>query len=396
MRPRHHVLLPAAGLLAAGALIAASVTSADAATGRYRIGTGISANRGPGHIKPAPSPTTSTTPTSPTPTPTPSETSTSADPTAPETSPSPTPTDTGTTPTSSAAPSPTPAPTASGTTTAPAGPDCGATVLKPSGAPWVCTFDDEFDGTSLDRSKWLVQTTATSGYHSGAECFVDSPDNVAVSGGTLRLTVRKEAAPFTCRTPSGGYASQYTSGTVNGYARFQQAYGRFEVRAKLPNTAVKGLQETFWLWPANSTKYGLWPASGEIDFAEFYSLYNGWNIPYLHYSLLQSTVSWATNTNVYTALPAPNNQPGMTCSYAKGAFNTYDVVWEPGRITLQVNGQNCIVDNYVASNVSGAAPFDQPFFIALTQMLGIGNNAFVDGMTPLPATTEVDYVRIWR
>jgi beta-glucanase (GH16 family) len=241
-----------------------------------------------------------------------------------------------------------------------------------------------------------VQETATSGYHSGAECFVDSANNLSVGNGTLQLTVRKESATFTCKTPLGGYASQYTSGTVNGFGKFSQTYGRFEVRAKLPNTAVKGLQETFWLWPVNSTKYGFWPASGEIDFGEFYSVYNGWNIPYLHYSLLQSTVSWATNTNVYTALPAPNNQPGMTCWYTKGAFNTYTVVWEPGRITLQVNGQNCIVDNYAASNVSGAAPFDQPFFIALTQMLGIGNNAFVDGTTPLPATTSVDYVRIWK
>jgi hypothetical protein len=34
--------------------------------------------------------------------------------------------------------------------------------------------------------------------------------------------------------------------------------------------------------------------------------------------------------------------------------------------------------------------------MALTQALGIGGNAFVDGKTPLPATTEVDYVRIWK
>jgi beta-glucanase (GH16 family) len=269
-------------------------------------------------------------------------------------------------------------------------------LLKADGTAWVCTFDDEFTGASLDRSKWLVQTTAASGFHSGAECFVDSPNNVAVADGTLRLTVRKESAPFTCATPSGSYSTQYTSGTVNGFDRFSQTYGRFEVRAKLPSTAIKGLQETLWLWPVDQTKYGLWPLSGEIDFGEFYSQYAGWNIPYLHYGLLQSTVSWATNTNVYTALPAPNNQPGMVCSYDTAAFNTYAVIWEPGRITLQVNGQNCIVDNYLANNLTGAQPFDQPFFIALTQALGINGNAFVDGTTPLPATTEVDYVRVWK
>jgi hypothetical protein len=42
------------------------------------------------------------------------------------------------------------------------------------------------------------------------------------------------------------------------------------------------------------------------------------------------------------------------------------------------------------------APFDQPFFLALTQALGIGGNAFNPATTPLPATTQIDYVRIWQ
>jgi hypothetical protein len=40
-------------------------------------------------------------------------------------------------------------------------------------------------------------------------------------------------------------------------------------------------------------------------------------------------------------------------------------------------------------------PFDQPFFINLTQALGIGANLFDPATTPLPATTQVDYVRVW-
>jgi beta-glucanase (GH16 family) len=372
MLPRHHLVRVVAGLLTAGALIAASVATADAKTG-FGIGSGVSTKRVQWPRKPSPTPTT------PTPTPT------SPAPTSPTPTPTPSPTDTTPVPTS-----PTPVPTDS---------DCGgATLRKPNGTAWVCSFDDEFDGTSLDRSKWLVQTTEATGFRSGSgiECFVDSPNNITVSNGALHLTVRKESAPFTCKTPSTSYSSQYTSGMVDGYGRFTQTYGRFEVRAKLPNTTLPGLQETFWLWPSNPTEYGLWPNSGEIDFAEFYSRYNGSNIPYLHYDLQQSTVNWTTNTNVYTALPAPYNQPGMTCTYNTTAFNTYTVLWAPGQIILQVNGQNCVIDNYSATNVTGAAPFDQPFFIALTQALGVGANAFDAGKTPLPATTDVDYVRIWK
>jgi beta-glucanase (GH16 family) len=268
--------------------------------------------------------------------------------------------------------------------------------MKGDGTQWVCSFDDEFGGSSVDANNWTIQTTAATGFHSGAECFVNRPNNLSVSNGTLKLTARQEAAPFLCASPLGSYTTQYTSGTVNGFNKFAQAYGLFEVRAKLPAATVKGLQETLWLWPVDSVKYGAWPGSGEIDFAEFYSQYAGWNIPYLHYNLDQTALNWTTNANVYTAWPAPYAQPGMNCTYDSANFNTYAVLWEPGRITLRVNGQNCIVDNYSANGLASPAPFDQPFFLALTQELGIGDNAFTAGVTPLPATTEVDYVRIWK
>jgi beta-glucanase (GH16 family) len=274
---------------------------------------------------------------------------------------------------------------------------CGGVALrKPDGSAWKCTFDDEFNGTALDTSKWNVQTTAASGFTAGPACFVDDPDNISVAKGTLNLTVRKEAAPFTCKSSLGDFATQYTSGTVNGFGKYAQTYGRFEVRAKLPSSTIKGLQETLWLWPVNPLKYGPWPGSGEIDFGEFYSSNPGWNIPFIHYSLLQSTVNWLVNTNVYTALPAPYAQPTMNCRMDQSGFNTYTVTWQPGRIVLQVNGNNCVVDNYTANSLTGGAPFDQPFFMALTQGLGIGTNAFNPATTPLPATTSVDYVRMWQ
>jgi beta-glucanase (GH16 family) len=280
---------------------------------------------------------------------------------------------------------PTPTPTA----------PCGdATIAKSTGGTWQCSFDDEFAGTTLDASKWTVQTTAASGFTAGPTCFVDDTDNISVASGTLNLTVRKEAAPFTCKSSLKNFTTQYTSGSVNGFGKFSQTYGRFEVRAKLPAATVKGLQETLWLWPVNPLKYGRWPGSGEIDFGEFYSSAAGWNIPYIHYNSTTAKGDWNTNSNVFTALPAPYAQPGMNCRIDQSAFNTYTVIWQPGQITLQVNGNNCIVNNYTASGLTGGAPFDQPFFMALTQGLGIGTNAF-DSATPLPATTQVDYVRMW-
>ena len=38
-------------------------------------------------------------------------------------------------------------------------PSCGGTVIDQStGAPWHCTFDDEFTGTSLNAANWVVES----------------------------------------------------------------------------------------------------------------------------------------------------------------------------------------------------------------------------------------------
>jgi hypothetical protein len=47
-----------------------------------------------------------------------------------------------------------------------------------------------------DRSKWVAQQTGPSGHSLGGDCWVDDPDNIEASGGTLKLISRQEYAPF--------------------------------------------------------------------------------------------------------------------------------------------------------------------------------------------------------
>jgi beta-glucanase (GH16 family) len=272
-----------------------------------------------------------------------------------------------------------------------AGPACGGlTHYKVNGTPWVCTFDDEFSGSTLDTSAWTPQLTSTSDFTTGPAaaqvCYVDSAKNIAVADGYLRLTVRKEPAPFTCGG-SKPFVTQYTSGEVTTYYGFNQQYGKFAVRAKLPQSSAKGLQETLWLWPMDATKYGPWPSSGEIDFAEFYSQYHDLNVPYVHYVYVPSTADAATHRNTVTT---------YDCKIHASEFNRYAVLWLPGHIIIRVNGHDCLVDRYSAAGMAPPAPFNQPFFIALTQALGVAENAFDQTQTQLPATLQIDYVRVWK
>jgi beta-glucanase (GH16 family) len=242
---------------------------------------------------------------------------------------------------------------------------------------WNCTFDDEFNGTSLNTQLWQPMWTATSAYVAGPDCYVDIPQTISVSGGYLNLSVVKEPQPFDC---ADGYYSQYAAGMVTTKGLFDQTYGAFEVRAKLPNPNGVGLQETFWLYPQNLT-YGAWPASGEIDFGEFYGVYPNNDIPYVMYSESKSD----PHVTAYN------------CTINPTQFNTYEADWTPSSITILDNGNVCLTDTWLPTPGDPAgAPFNQPFFLALTQALGlVGSNA-VTSSTPFPDTTQIDWVRAWE
>jgi len=265
-----------------------------------------------------------------------------------------------------------------------AGAGCGGKKIpKRGGGHWRCTFADDFDGGGLDAAKWLPQLTQDSGYTNGqSSCFSNSPNNVWVSRGSLKLTARPEASPFTCWDPNGPFTTSYTSGGVSTWGRFGQAYGRFEIRAKVPSARTQGLQSAIWLSPADPLRYGGWPTHGEIDIAEMFSCHPGRAFAYVHYT--PAAVD-----------PAVTNR---SCKVRKlRAFHTYALEWTRKRIRVMYDGKTCLATHWTpAAPLYSPQPFDQPFVIALTQALGVGANAFDPATTPLPATTTIDYVRVWK
>ena len=287
----------------------------------------------------------------------------------------------------SAAPAHKPSASPAGTSCAGASPP----VAAPSGQ-WSCTFDDEFNGTSLDTTKWHPMLTSNSNYVTGPwgswACYENTPQTISESGGYLNLSVVATPQAFPCYGISGAsVTTNYMAGMVYSQGLFDQEYGYFEVRAAMPEQTTPGLQETLWLFPQDETKYGAaWPDSGEIDFGEFYSEYPNNDIPIDHYP---GSTSDPNATNDYCT------RSGVTTA---GQFNTYAVLWTPTTITTYFDGVPCFTDNYwhyVTYPDTAPAPFNQPFFLNLTQALGVGSNAF-SSSTKLPATTKVDWVRAWQ
>jgi beta-glucanase (GH16 family) len=252
---------------------------------------------------------------------------------------------------------------------------CGPPVPKPDGGEWVCVGGDDFSGTELDRSLWTPLTSKGRG--TTVACNADSPRTVAVREGTLRLTVRRGEGSLRC-PPSGlGTRATYVTGSVSTMGRFSQQYGRFEARIKAQATTEPGLQEAFWLWPAPGQDGLLWPAAGEIDVSETYSQHHYLSVPFLHYGAFDN------------GGPRPGLNTAWDCQAQRGVFHTYTLEWDADRLAIFVDGRPCLV------NTDGAASFRKRFFVNLTQLIGRGGNAH-DGRAPLPATMQVDYVRVWR
>lgn len=266
-------------------------------------------------------------------------------------------------------------------------PSCGGQApVKADGSRWVCTYDDEFNGPELDRRYWIPQETETSGFVTGTRtqyaCAVDSPQTIDVQDGRLLLSLVNLGERRSC---GKNLASQYAFGQVMHHQTYSQTYGKYEVRARIPDLRVPGAQQSFWLWPETDT-YGPWPASGEIDFAEMYSNTPGLDRPYLHY--LPGTTTRGTNDNVTHA----------ECPIRVGDYNTYGVEWQPGRITILLNGKVCMINDYssVVAGDGSSAPFDHPFYLALNQAMGALGNQYDPTQVPARLTTEVDWVRVWR
>jgi len=129
-------------------------------------------------------------------------------------------------------------------------------VTSVSGQNWQLVWSDEFDGDTLDGTKWSYQIGTGSQY--GLEGWGNNelqyyrPENVTVANGMLTITSIKENYE----------GMKYTSGRIRTFKKGGWTYGRFEFRAKMPEG--RGLWAAIWMLSTYES-YGSWAASGEID-----------------------------------------------------------------------------------------------------------------------------------
>lgn len=255
-----------------------------------------------------------------------------------------------------------------------AAPDCGATTYrKDDGTPWRCTLGEDFDGTALNPLIWRAMTSDKFSYGARPDCFVNSPNNISVANGMLTLTSRKESRSFVCDQNGRKVTTSLTAGMVSTYDKWTQAYGRFEFRARLPWTDKDGIQTSMWLWPEGASGAS-WPASGEIDVAEWYSRYDDRVIPYLHQGNFLIPKDQVTNN--YCLVNRVQD------------WHTYLLEWTPAYLRISYDGEQCLLKK------GGGAPFNKSYMISMFQGYGLDKNK-PTSLTPTLSRAQFAWVRVW-
>ena len=88
-------------------------------------------------------------------------------------------------------------------------------------------WSDEFNGDSLNRADWNVETHEKGWVNNELQEYVDSAENIQVKDGKLIINPVKKVT-------DGDTGSTYTSGRVSTQNKQTFIYGRFECRAKVP------------------------------------------------------------------------------------------------------------------------------------------------------------------
>jgi len=231
---------------------------------------------------------------------------------------------------------------------------------------WTLQWSDEFNGTSLDNSKWQLELNE--GDH-GISAYTSRPQNLYVADGCLALQAQKE----------NYNGKPYTSTQVSSRGKGYWKYGRFDIRAKLPYG--KGMWPAIWMMP-NNPAYGGWPRSGEIDIMEN-----------LGDNILYATLHYGTNNQM--------SQGTYTTPAAKSpsdSFHVYTMIWDSTSFAFYIDSTNNFWNcaTWAPNNLAYPKPFDQSFFMMFDLAVGGSWGGPPDSSTVFPQKMLVDWIRIYK
>lgn len=249
-------------------------------------------------------------------------------------------------------------------------PSAKIAAMPSASAAYELIYQENFDGTSLNLTKWIHRADSVNKYRGG----YNLEDNVSVSGGTLKIAFKREDV-------DGDNVADISGGGIISKNNF--GYGYYEARVKLYGGGP-GLHQSFWMMGLNNPNFGEMPKYGqviEIDGFEQDS---------------NSPTGFNNNAHYYLPTHYSINQlyTGSWASVSGGTTNWFTVGYE----WLPDNGGT--VKFYLNGNLIRTAPFNKTaaFGQSSVWLTALANTDLSGGMpTSLPsnAQMEVDYFRFY-
>lgn len=244
----------------------------------------------------------------------------------------------------------------------------------PTPAGYTLVWNDEFNESSNGlplTSKWWYETAEPGWVNNELQTYIAGRKGdivtADVSDGTLKIRAIKDG-------------NRVYSARINTTSNW--TYGYFEARLKLPKG--KGTWPAYWMMPS---VWSGWPDGGEIDIME-------------HVGCVPTEVSSSIHCKSYyhainTQKTAARKVPGVM-----DEFHTYALEWTETYIKTYVDGNVLFYynpDDYPQGRTANTWPFNKPFELKLNLAWG-GDWGGMYGVdeSALPATYEIDYVRVFQ
>lgn len=235
------------------------------------------------------------------------------------------------------------------------------------------SWADEFNKNGLpDSTKWNYDVGGHGWGNNELQYYTEKNlKNARVENGVLIIEALKETVKD----------NAYSSARLVTKGKGDFLYGRFEIKAKLPEG--RGTWPAIWMLATKqvySNTY--WPDNGEIDIME-------------HVGYDPGRVHATVHTRDFNHIKGTQRSANKMLPDFHTAFHVYRVDWTPDKIEAFIDNE-LILSFPKVSNRWEEYPFDQPFHILLNIAVGGGWGGLkgVDESI-FPQRMEIDYVRVY-
>jgi beta-glucanase (GH16 family) len=232
----------------------------------------------------------------------------------------------------------------------------------PEGSEWRLTFEDDFDGKSIDGGKWRVfdKYPRKGGFW--------MKDCVELDGnGKLVISVDRDNDPVTSEPRKVG-------GSLESRGRFEQRYGYFVCRYRMLRQNGRGYHCAFWLQSETTGSEENGGRDGtEVDIIEKFKTDDH----------VQHALHWDGYGDAHKCSKLIFPWPGI-----KKGFHTYGVVWSPEEYVFYIDG----VETW---RTSAGGVSQVPAYLKLSLEFSEGWNGRINDAR-LPDEFVVDWVKCYK